>query len=93
MEDLYKILPLTIESDFRPESRTINCQFDTAQDLDLADQILQLVFSTDLIGKVTINNSKSAHSLLQKLLQAIWCRNREPVVGKATPVKQSKPSP
>ena len=33
MEDLYKILPLTVDSDFRPDCNTINCQFDSVSDL------------------------------------------------------------
>ena len=33
MEDLYKILPLTVDVDFNESARTINCQFDTLTDL------------------------------------------------------------
>ena len=45
MEDLYKILPLTIATSFDPAASLINCQFDTATDLKTAEQILQLVLS------------------------------------------------
>ena len=45
MEDLYNILPLTVESDFRSHINIINCQFGCASDLKLAEEILELVFS------------------------------------------------
>ena len=73
MEDLYKILPLTIDSDFQPDSNLISCQFDTLTDLDMAQNVLQLVFSSEFSTgkggqKVGAKNSKSTQGLLQKLL-------------------------
>ena len=50
MEDLYKILPLTLETVFMLGQKTINCQFDTLADLHMADKILTLVFQAE-IGK------------------------------------------
>ena len=46
MEDLYKILPLTIDTVFDQNQNTINCQFDTLTDLTTASKILELVFQT-----------------------------------------------
>ena len=46
MEDLYKILPLTIDTVFDQNQNTINCQFDTLTDLMTASKILELVFQT-----------------------------------------------
>ena len=45
MEDLYNILPMTVESNFRSHINTINCQFGCASKLKLAEKILELVFS------------------------------------------------
>ena len=91
MEDLYKILPLTVESDFKPQNHIVNCQFESASDLKLAKQILDLVLSTDH----EFMEEKSEPSLLQKLLRTICCREpRKPCIdlGKITPVKEVKPS-
>ena len=51
MEDLYKILPLTIDTVFDQNQNTINCQFDTLTDLTTASKILELVFQTQLETK------------------------------------------
>ena len=101
MEDLYKILPLTVETLFEEAPDAICCQFDTLNDLQTANKILQLVFATELAsGKSqTAKKKKEQSSLLQRLLQAIWCRKRPAdqdakdedfTVGKDTPVKQIK---
>jgi hypothetical protein len=44
MEDLYKILPLTIDQVFSADDNVLNCQFDTLNDLNLAVRILELIF-------------------------------------------------
>ena len=36
LEDLFKILPLTIDTNFDQSKRVINCQFDTQTDLAMA---------------------------------------------------------
>lgn len=45
MEDLYKIIPLTVETLFDEVSKVINCQFDSVNDLRTAENILELVLS------------------------------------------------
>ena len=49
MEDLYKILPLTVETVFEEVNHTICCQFDTLNDLQTANTILEMVFATELV--------------------------------------------
>ena len=60
MEDLYKIWPLTLETQFDEASSVINCQFDTLTDLRTAIKILELVFtaSPDLNEKVGAKKAK-----------------------------------
>ena len=68
MEDLYKILPLTVDTVFLAHDSVINCQFDTLTDLKTACKILELIFGAQ--GKsITAKIQKSpTKSLLQKLL-------------------------
>ena len=51
MEDLYKILPLTIDTVFNQSQKMIYCQFDTLTDLSTASKILELVFQTPFTAK------------------------------------------
>jgi len=58
MEDLYKILPLTVDSIFDETSNEINCQFDTLTDLETASNILTLVFKTHIDSNVKTTTKK-----------------------------------
>lgn len=63
MEDLYKILPLTLETLSDSDKNTINCQFDTLSDLSMAENILTLVFSApDLTSPTNDSNSHARPS-------------------------------
>ena len=55
MEDLYKIIPSTVETLFDEVSKVINCQFDSVNDLRTAEKILELVLSPHT--KQDLNNS------------------------------------
>lgn len=46
MEDLYQILPLTVDTVFSTSDSVINCQFDTLNDLKTASKILELIFGS-----------------------------------------------
>lgn len=79
MQDLYKILPLTVDSLFDESTNSVNCQFDTLMDLETACKILTLVLETPLDSKMKTTAKKQSQqqtSFLQKILQAIWCRKR-----------------
>ena len=97
LEDLFKILPLTIDTNFDQSKRVINCQFDTQTDLAMAQKILGLIFVSGQDSEQTVRPQRQTPGTLQRLLQVIWCRNRtasadtadmNSTVGKDTPVKR-----
>ena len=44
MEDLYKIMPLTVETVFNQSDSSIVCVFDTVQDVMTSEQILSMIW-------------------------------------------------
>ena len=69
MEDLYKILPLTVETKFDQGEASVYLQFDTQNDLSTAKQILSLI-QKGAKGKKNVTKN-----FLSKILAAICCRS------------------
>ena len=86
MEDLYKILPLTVDTVFEQAESCIVCIFDTVQDVLTAEQILNQIWEQKS-PKINKASTKSNESFLQKLLQTIWCRRQISEDGYKTPEK------
>ena len=80
MEDLYKILPLTVDTVFNQDALSIVCVFDTAQDVLTSEQILTMVWQQKNGKYITPTKTQvkacaaGGESFIQKLMNAICCR-------------------
>ena len=73
MEDLFKVLPLTIQTKSVESQRVIFLQFDSLTDLQTADQILTLLNHGNTKTKQTKTVTKS---ILNQLISIFSCRKQ-----------------